>query len=434
MYLTAHRVWSRTSQREAVHAFFYRHATPLIPPIDVSWIADHNPGELLSSSVELPPAGNDVRSYLDIVASEDIGVHGLTALVEALAQDVAARSLVVRNFKDTGARFSAVPSISDRRKELLELGAAIRDLYVRGESHAPIRIRIENRPHSVRYSLDPESDMRLRKLRGPDQTRPAHVVVDRDTLEALEDAQGPIEEQVIPILSGLDMMQIHAIGGVEFLTETGSHRAVQPGMEATRATNTPPFPNEEVIDSLQSSIAARRTRGFAIAESAVGRGAMLPDRVRVRVEDIALDMQASRADRWRAIDLLRLATLRSEVRGRLLLEWATVNDSSIEPMEGDSGPVPLLLHEFPSSIDEILRFVEQRSLASLNRFVIRDILVAMRAQLLTRPEAVQDDQARRWKQFALRTLSERAPSQMATNDPVLVKSIIQAIDGYEASS
>jgi hypothetical protein len=161
---------------------------------------------------------------------------------------------------------------------------------------------------------------------------------------------------------------------------------------------------------------------------------MPPDEVRVRIEDIALDMQASRADRWRAIDLLRLTTLRSEVRRRLLLEWATENDSSIGPMEGDSGPVPLLLHEFPSSIDEILRFAEKRSMPSLNRFVIRDMLVAMRAQLLTRPEAAQDDQARRWKQFALRALSERASSQMATNDLVLVKAIIQAIDGYEASS
>lgn len=71
MYLTAHRVVSPTNQREGVNAFVYRHEAldwDAAPPVE---IPEHNPGTLVAQSISVPPPGNRVRSYLDIVAPND---------------------------------------------------------------------------------------------------------------------------------------------------------------------------------------------------------------------------------------------------------------------------------------------------------------------------------------------------------------------------
>jgi hypothetical protein len=72
MYLTAHHVVSPAKQREGVNAFFYLHqgqAWEHLSPFDV---AERNPGTLVAQSISVAPPGNRVRSYLDIVAPDDV--------------------------------------------------------------------------------------------------------------------------------------------------------------------------------------------------------------------------------------------------------------------------------------------------------------------------------------------------------------------------
>lgn len=69
MYITAQRVVS-PAHREGVNAFLYRHGsrTWQDPPND---LPEHDPGTLVAQTISVPPPGNRVRSYLDIVAPDE---------------------------------------------------------------------------------------------------------------------------------------------------------------------------------------------------------------------------------------------------------------------------------------------------------------------------------------------------------------------------
>src|SRR5690606_28704496 len=69
MYITAQRVRASQGGDEGINAFLHRHASSWAeaPPDN---IPDRDPGELVRSAVIIEPGGNQVRSYLDIVAPE----------------------------------------------------------------------------------------------------------------------------------------------------------------------------------------------------------------------------------------------------------------------------------------------------------------------------------------------------------------------------
>jgi len=71
VYLTAHHILSPSTHHEGVNAFLYSHKsltwTATVPP----GMPDQNPGELVAQSISIPPPGNAVRSYLDIVAPDE---------------------------------------------------------------------------------------------------------------------------------------------------------------------------------------------------------------------------------------------------------------------------------------------------------------------------------------------------------------------------
>jgi len=71
MYLTSHHVASPITGHEGVNSFLYSHGahTWQTPPTD---IPDKNPGALMAQSISVRPPGNRVRSYLDIVAPDEI--------------------------------------------------------------------------------------------------------------------------------------------------------------------------------------------------------------------------------------------------------------------------------------------------------------------------------------------------------------------------
>lgn len=87
MYLTAHRVASPTTQREGVNAFVYRHMGQAWEHLSPAEVPQRNPGVLQASSISLPPAGNRVRSYLDVVIPDDVRWDELHAgLMEFVAR------------------------------------------------------------------------------------------------------------------------------------------------------------------------------------------------------------------------------------------------------------------------------------------------------------------------------------------------------------
>jgi hypothetical protein len=69
MYLAAQRVRA-PSGREGINAFFYRHGRVWLGPPPPEVLPEQDPGELVHTYIEVPPPGNRVRSYLDVVAPD----------------------------------------------------------------------------------------------------------------------------------------------------------------------------------------------------------------------------------------------------------------------------------------------------------------------------------------------------------------------------
>lgn len=221
MYLTAHRVWSRQLNRKGVHAFYYRHPAPLKAPVDIAWVADHEPGELASSLVELPAGGNEVQSYLDLAAPSELSLDEIATALDQLAGAVRREGAAVVHSQsgEIACRFYAHPtSISSPLEEVATLASAVRRVYEDGRKNAPLLIQVEE--HEL--SLHPESIRRLRDLLGPDWQIPPSINIDDDIRADFETLHGPIFQHLIPVLTALDVHQIEAIGGIRFVTQEGS--------------------------------------------------------------------------------------------------------------------------------------------------------------------------------------------------------------------
>jgi hypothetical protein len=71
MYLTAQHVVSTSGGREGINAFCYSHGTETWMALPPAGIPDQNPGILKAQSLAVPPGGNRVRSYLDIITPDE---------------------------------------------------------------------------------------------------------------------------------------------------------------------------------------------------------------------------------------------------------------------------------------------------------------------------------------------------------------------------
>lgn len=72
MYITAHHVVHPRATDEGINAFCYRHGSYIWVGLPPAGIPDDNPGELAASLLEVPPGGNRVRSYLDIIMPDEV--------------------------------------------------------------------------------------------------------------------------------------------------------------------------------------------------------------------------------------------------------------------------------------------------------------------------------------------------------------------------
>jgi hypothetical protein len=72
MYLTAHHVVSPATQRKGVNTFLYFHDGQAWEHLSPPDVPQQNPGILRAQSISVAPPGNRVRSYLDIVAPDDV--------------------------------------------------------------------------------------------------------------------------------------------------------------------------------------------------------------------------------------------------------------------------------------------------------------------------------------------------------------------------
>lgn len=93
MYVSAQRVCSRT--REGVNAFLSLHSEAQLGDLDwnsppLERIIDEQPGVLVSKECDLPAGGNHVRSFLDVVARDQVPVEPIKDALRTLSAAVAA--------------------------------------------------------------------------------------------------------------------------------------------------------------------------------------------------------------------------------------------------------------------------------------------------------------------------------------------------------
>jgi hypothetical protein len=88
IYLTAQRVVSPRGLGQGVNSFRYQQHRAPIPGASLLGSIDRDPGTLTSRSVVLPPPGNNVRSYVDIVVPDDATEDQLAEWIEDFIRSV----------------------------------------------------------------------------------------------------------------------------------------------------------------------------------------------------------------------------------------------------------------------------------------------------------------------------------------------------------
>jgi hypothetical protein len=94
MYATAHRVVRASTGETGINAFLHTHGEHFPWPQEAWRLPETNPGVQVRDNVELSPGGNRVRSYLDVLAPDNVSPDeidvALTGLWLELVADEAA--------------------------------------------------------------------------------------------------------------------------------------------------------------------------------------------------------------------------------------------------------------------------------------------------------------------------------------------------------
>jgi hypothetical protein len=230
MYVTAHVVRaSRFDGRRGVNAFSHLVTTALDDAISVSATFEliaQDAGRLAGCFIELPPGGNEVESYLDLLVPEQSQVEA--ALQEARLKIVDSASLpnpplhIEASIQHGMFRFSGAEGW-----EPLAVFEQLKDSALRAsrEAQAPLRIyttqeMAEDGGEVLFFRLEPPTAERLRKIHGSDW-RALPVGVHEDVHHQFVDTHGPLMPRIIEVLTGLSEKDIEGLGGLVVVSPSG---------------------------------------------------------------------------------------------------------------------------------------------------------------------------------------------------------------------
>lgn len=89
MYATAHLV--RREGVEGINAFLHEHGAGNPWPTDASTFPETNPGRIVLRRTDIPPGGNSVRAYLDVLAPDATPLEEIRGALRAVAEDLGER-------------------------------------------------------------------------------------------------------------------------------------------------------------------------------------------------------------------------------------------------------------------------------------------------------------------------------------------------------
>lgn len=121
MYITAHLVKS-SDQREGINAFLHVHGASFAWPDDASSLPETTPGRTVLHRTDLPPGGNQVRAYLDILAPDRTPRAEIEQALTALSRDLhERRNPTVFRHGAVTIRLGVEPVLEGLRAQQLEM-------------------------------------------------------------------------------------------------------------------------------------------------------------------------------------------------------------------------------------------------------------------------------------------------------------------------
>lgn len=201
MYLTAHRV-RHESGATGYNGFMYLHGgEPISTHLESDEVGESPPGECVAKTISVPPGGNSVDSYLDVVVPDDFSEERLADELGHIGAELDPdldRATVERG--EVGVRFVSthrVPGSSkDEFKRLSNVVVALRRQLAEGKTDAALVIEENRTDDGRRYTLAAETESEF----VAEQLQLSPVKVDRNTLDALQAKHGSIYPLLVDLL------------------------------------------------------------------------------------------------------------------------------------------------------------------------------------------------------------------------------------------
>jgi len=220
-------VVSPVTGRAGFNAF--RYANAAVRSFELLQTADV--GRLEAQHVEVPPGGNDILCYLDVLAPDGTGTPEIQPVLEALRDAWANERRGNADIGEVRALF--VPGRTPVEAVTGELEALIRALLAVAAAPPspaplesdPITILVASQPDGQQYKLDQESTRRVQVVNGP-EWRAAAVSVSgqsaADFGKVAAPSFGELNHSLVQTLTGLDVLRLYELfGGVRFVEHSG---------------------------------------------------------------------------------------------------------------------------------------------------------------------------------------------------------------------
>lgn len=224
MYLTAQRL--RTLDGNiGINVLLCQHGSMNIPGMSwdepsVELVAERFPGTVVAQRLDVPPRGNHVLSYLDIVARDSVPVESILRALGSAERDLAGKCPpFLYRLEGVGIRFALEPGMEGvESEEFNALRERCADMLESPRPTAkdhpePLTINVTFDADAVRYALDAASIARVLR-RGPASRPPRGVIVDDQTRDDFERVHGDVIPHIILALTSLKLEDVLELGGV----------------------------------------------------------------------------------------------------------------------------------------------------------------------------------------------------------------------------
>ena len=226
MYLTSHRV--RTANgRVGINAFLHEHGSRLDDLSHALMNVEKNPGKLVAAACEVPPMGNSVLSYLDVIIQDNADERILdqtkkTAWLEISKEPdkmpvrIQSPSSIVQ-FARNISRHRSGEHLEDYGPLWDKLLSVFRDRprppWFGAQPITILLTEVSGAETARRYSVDDCSFSRLQKIHGAKWLRRT-LTVELETLFSFEEYHGDINPTVVSALTDLRLDKIVEMGGI----------------------------------------------------------------------------------------------------------------------------------------------------------------------------------------------------------------------------